>query len=485
MGWIFALVTIPTLHAQPAPKGSSLCGAILEMLYSVSTGRGAHGKIRSFGFYDPYQSTGISHAMTQAMKAMMSEDQPEALKAAIDKIAASRAAKSALMALDRSIGSYSYRSRPGTSLRRFPKEHFVAFEFADLIRHLPELEFYVGATPRTTKPYDDMQEFLTKTPPGYHLIQDYTGPVVGLKYGLYERAESANESSPGLVLAFAPTQHLDDWLSNMNYAIDQISHPEITRLIDSIIANPKRPEKILITGHSLGGGLSQGFAYLLKKALISRALETGYNPKVEVVTFNAFGSQSQIEWIEGGLNPGIANSFEATHYFIKGDPVTPLGRHIGAPSSAIGNILDTTPSVNSISVGTDEVIGWRVHGVSPLRKKLSLFSNDQFAAELSPRLDQSDIVPGLRFAAPIGRPLLNMFRLARLELRAHSIAREVAKMRQEYMASVRQDRSPEGDPYLGWMDSEIIDLNTFFQINGDDEGMEILRPVLRELPPRP
>src|SRR5262249_20714818 len=84
---------------------------------------------------------------------------------------------------------------------------------------------------------------------------------------------------------------------------------------------------IVVTGHSLGGGMAQTFAHDLVKKLD----EAGYHDaarRVRTVTFNSFGAMPTLEGL-GRFDENIAKHMNVTNYRVVGDPISRIGRDIG------------------------------------------------------------------------------------------------------------------------------------------------------------
>ena len=87
---------------------------------------------------------------------------------------------------------------------------------------------------------------------------------------------------------------------------------------------PKNPE-IILTGHSLGGGLAQTVAWYLQQKLLRQKI----TPKIWLFTWNSFGAQELIRKQEPGFEVSKVKLTYAANYFVSGEPVSKIGTHIG------------------------------------------------------------------------------------------------------------------------------------------------------------
>jgi hypothetical protein len=130
--------------------------------------------------------------------------------------------------------------------------------------------------------------------------------VTGLEYQVWRRTNCTEA-----VIAFRGTDSGDtgDWVSNFRWfalapyfdEYDQVG-AEIRDVINKIYASGCRPPRIIVTGHSLGGGLAQHAAYGDKRITYAYAFDpspvTGYFDfpwRTLRVTRNAFGTDRVYE----------------------------------------------------------------------------------------------------------------------------------------------------------------------------------------------
>lgn len=93
-------------------------------------------------------------------------------------------------------------------------------------------------------------------------------------------------------------------------------------ITDAVELAKKSGKKIVFTGHSLGGGLSQALAYSVDKKLIDGKIP---HERVQSVTFMSAGSRGLIP----GPDIAVLNDMDSVVYTSLGDIVTTLGLHIG------------------------------------------------------------------------------------------------------------------------------------------------------------
>jgi hypothetical protein len=189
---------------------------------------------------------------------------------------------------------------------------------------------------------------MPELPDGWRLLErDAT--LSGLQWGLYER--QGPNGTRERVLAFAGTQDLQDWLTNADQAVRQgipgtgITIPGVTIPADQyrealqvatrfIEAKDKDGKmSLVITGHSLGGGLGQ---YV--------SLKTG----VKAVLFNAAAlGPETLRDIAPQLREG--SSLQITHISLHGDLVhnstrsALAGQHFG-----VGYVVEPAPGAPDI-----------------------------------------------------------------------------------------------------------------------------------------
>ncbi len=200
----------------------------------------------------------------------------------------------------------------------------LALQLADLIYLLPDLD----SKDKALKAREYFTAFKEKIPPELTLVMSESDPKTGLRVAAFKpNATNAKSSqaSQAILIAIAGTEGARDNIADFSFGRSQYNH--LLDVIDHLFSSQKtlsRPE-IIITGHSLGGGLAQAVAWYLEKNLPARKI----NPKIWLFTFNAFGAQELIRKQEKSFTPEQSHLTFAANYFVRGDPVSKLGTHLG------------------------------------------------------------------------------------------------------------------------------------------------------------
>ncbi|MBP7844822.1 MAG: hypothetical protein KA116_08400 [Proteobacteria bacterium] len=204
------------------------------------------------------------------------------------------------------------------------KLHRSSIDLSKLIYDLPDLET-ANSPEEFIKQYDN---FYAQTPAGYRVYFVSSDPRYGLKYVVWSPLQDGPES-PWL-LSIAGTQTLKDWVADTDLGRKQLDR--LSQLFSRCLfrdANDKFifDRKLLIMGHSLGGGLAQALGYEVQRRLLMQMPEGTLSP-IEVVTWNAFGAQHLVERVQK-YQPEIIEGVRFTNYFVEGDLVSKVGLHIG------------------------------------------------------------------------------------------------------------------------------------------------------------
>lgn len=258
--------------------------------------------------------------------------------AKLDRIAAFFASAIVVVTLLPMIGCKRQQEPNKSSAVLAPGGHNVseskvtkwAYRFAVLIYDLPGFESKEQVNTARAKYEQYRKEFEEEYAEEYALAEPFTG----LKVALFKPMAQSNP----WVLAFAGSESLADWIGNVNSGAGQAEVVEQIEVFKQILkeqfkrhqttASGVLPE-LVITGHSLGGGLAQAAAYQLDKD----ARNAGMNLKIHLVTWNAFGA---IELIRDKLDKGVTEEQLRTknerlglvaHYFVCDDVVSQLGEH--------------------------------------------------------------------------------------------------------------------------------------------------------------
>ncbi len=213
------------------------------------------------------------------------------------------------------------------------EEHFLALKMADVVYALPDLEH--DLTPAQF--ISEFQNFISKIPEGYRLYHAFSDPKSGLKYAIF--APWIERVSTPWILSLTGTETTLDWIGNASYGelqLRRLSSLFTQCLFQDSAGKPKLDRHLLITGHSLGGGLAQGLYHEIQRRL-QPLLQMGYKSPLKLFTWNAFGG---IELVQNNVsrrfNPQFIQEDAVFNYFVKGDIVSRIGQHIGPTYELVG-----------------------------------------------------------------------------------------------------------------------------------------------------
>ncbi|OFZ23231.1 MAG: hypothetical protein A2X94_12065 [Bdellovibrionales bacterium GWB1_55_8] len=189
-----------------------------------------------------------------------------------------------------------------------------------------------------------------KAPPGYSLNPSdvFSFPDSGIKAYLVRPNEPNPKNLPP-VIAFTGTESLQDAVQDMSLGADQLNNAKI-RFYQWLYAIQKEKfREIIITGHSLGGGLAQGAAALIPDDI---------RLKVHLVTFNGFGGRDMNKAFHSIYKSEFKDrdfkefqpTRHAVNYRMKYDPVSLIGVHYG-------HVRTIESSNNPLQVVKNHVIG--------------------------------------------------------------------------------------------------------------------------------
>ena len=203
---------------------------------------------------------------------------------------------------------------------------------ADLIRRaalgsasaayrLPDLETLRAAR----RLEDDYHQLQAAAPAGYFPMFLETDVESGLKLVMFgPRLENAGAP---FVVAIAGTVSVIDWAANLNLGVAQLR--DIERLAGAVLRWFPResvlPTRLIVTGHSLGGGLAQALAFELDRRLQS----TNAPGAIFLVTWNAFGGKELLARLNPKYDTANSRLRVAWNYYVRGDPVSRIGTHTG------------------------------------------------------------------------------------------------------------------------------------------------------------
>ncbi|RZA05899.1 MAG: hypothetical protein EOP11_11675, partial [Proteobacteria bacterium] len=195
--------------------------------------------------------------------------------------------------------------------------------FQQLVYDAPELEGAKTAADLLRQ----HRRFLGSIPADYEVTFLLTDPATGFKAAIYRPTSAARAGQPALV-AIGGTQTAKDVLADLNWGVAQARSKAYEKLLARVgreLKDEARP--IAITGHSLGGGLSQMLGHDLARAL-KKTGRTADLKRFRVVSWNGFGGKEALEKL-GRFDAESAKDLPITSYFHPDDVVSKLGTHLG------------------------------------------------------------------------------------------------------------------------------------------------------------
>ena len=214
----------------------------------------------------------------------------------------------------------------GVALGATPRNlrHELALRASALIYKLADLDIASTGAELLTS----FEEFQRQIPRGYTYDYFFMNRGSGLKYMILS---PVNPTDPW-IFAFAGTQTAIDWMSDVTLGRAQFAQAESLLYnftnceYDNGSGKSLGSRNWIITGHSLGGGLAETFAYLAQKRRLAAGLSVA---PIELVTFNAFGALELVEDSVEAAAP-ITRTLATANYFVTGDLISRIGTHIGA-----------------------------------------------------------------------------------------------------------------------------------------------------------
>ena len=196
----------------------------------------------------------------------------------------------------------------------------MALTLAKVVYLLPDLDS--KKTALQSREY--FTEFKKQLPVNLTLMMSESDPRTGLRV-LAAKPINPVAGATNLFIAIAGTEGFRDGIADLSFGRSQNQH--LLAVIDDLLesnAIPKNPE-IILTGHSLGGGLAQTVAWYLQEKLTQQNI----TPKIWLFTWNSFGAQELIRKQEPNFKASQVSLTYAANYFVSGDPVSKIGTHIG------------------------------------------------------------------------------------------------------------------------------------------------------------
>jgi hypothetical protein len=197
----------------------------------------------------------------------------------------------------------------------------LALQAATAAYSVPDLESVKSAANLQS----DYETLIASAPDGYRVLFLDADLVSGLK--LVMLAPSESDASP-FILAIAGTASIVDWAANINLGVAQLER--LQRTLDRIFEESfpedgRTGRELIVTGHSLGGGLAQAVAFQLDQGLQSARIPGS----IYVITWNAFGAKELIRRVVANHSSATLRIREQWHYYVRGDFVSRIGVHTG------------------------------------------------------------------------------------------------------------------------------------------------------------
>lgn len=226
--------------------------------------------------------------------------------------------------------------------------HWSALRASMDIYNLPDLENSTKGDEFISK----FDAFIASPVPGYQFWDFEANRQTGLKYAILSPLDPINP----WIFVFSGTQTSMDWAADLDLGRRQVQKVEdmVNVLVDCLTidneGNPLASKNWLITGHSLGGGLAEIFAFKLASRRMLGRMTPG---KIELVTFNGFGALDLVTPDPASVDL-VVPTMLTSNYFVAGDVVSRIGTHLGNTYELQPN-FDVNP-ISAHSLSTIESI---------------------------------------------------------------------------------------------------------------------------------
>ncbi|MCH7958398.1 MAG: hypothetical protein IIB63_12685, partial [Proteobacteria bacterium] len=190
----------------------------------------------------------------------------------------------------------------------------------------------------------------TPPPKGYTPVKRFEHGRSGFTAVVYQNDEGER------IYAIAGAESGRDFAASVRLGEEQFgSRPFGNMIKDAREYSADSGKTVTFTGHSLGGGLAQAAAHEAAKQKDKEDKPV----KVRMVSWGAFGGRKLLENAEVPFKSDAAARIDATNYFVKGDSIAGIGRHIGPtfalPAGALGPRGTTEKSVGMLFPGHSRV----------------------------------------------------------------------------------------------------------------------------------
>lgn len=317
----------------------------------------------------------------------------------------------------------------------------------------------------------EREAFLEGIPLGYRLAGDAADSTTcGLK--LYRLEPNELYHDRPIIVAIAGTEKKIDWYGNLSLGRNKRESDEYRRFVSRTVSDLAKGKRVQITGHSLGGGMAQYFAYDVGQQLKQSLHDDDLNSdrwkallhNLEVVTWNGFGIQQVLRKDHANYDSEVIAilSENATNYRTPFDLVSligqPIGRRAHLPYSGwwgfkSAHVMD--------SVVDSAVARQGIQNAKPRDNSWSFRPVSNTVADL---------------LNPIGRTLASRYFTRNVDLHFQTLA-ETKKAR----AKQYSDDNFQQDP---WLDNELYEIRSATQGEKQselDQGLLRLRQQLNAL----
>lgn len=178
--------------------------------------------------------------------------------------------------------------------------------------------------------YEQSNE-LDKVPEGYELVDKkndfFIFPDSDVKAYIL-RPKEPNKNNLPAIISFAGTRSLKSAAADVNYGASQVNNVKVKFFQWINTLKDEKVKEVIITGHSLGGGLAQ---------TLSAMIPHPFDIKTHVVTFNGFGGKDAIKAygkVYGRVDKNrdydkFQPTRDAVGYRMEGDIVSLMGQRFG------------------------------------------------------------------------------------------------------------------------------------------------------------
>ncbi|MGZ3693315.1 MAG: HEAT repeat domain-containing protein [Bdellovibrionota bacterium] len=281
---------------------------------------------------------------------------------------------------------------------------------------------------------DQHKTFLDTTPLGYRVDAVVTDPKSGLKAAFY--IPKVDSKRPA-VLALGGTQTFGDLLVDVNLGVLQAQSPAYAEMLKKAVeAMPNWKGELVITGHSLGGGLAQVFGHDLTAALLASGNKEAAS-RVRVVSWNGFGGQNPLKRM-GRYSSDVAKEMKVTNYYVPNDPVSRIGTHIGE--------MVRLPSLDFFKLNIANRI--KIHGTDSVAEALVAKNGVANGEKLAPELKFNILTAISRIMGPVADKVQTL-RYKRKELEI------LERLGEARVLWAREEGYKHLNPRYDWLDSEM------------------------------